>query len=75
MNAFDHVFGKVFGKVQLTLKLEGGRDSDFANQHQSTLSQPFQVLQRNPRVKFIRIAFLFRKRLHAPSFSSTLSLS
>ena len=24
MNAFDHVFGKVFGKMQLTVKLEGG---------------------------------------------------
>ena len=24
MNAFDHVFGKVLGKMQLTVKLEGG---------------------------------------------------
>ena len=24
MNAFDHVFRKVFGKMQLTVKLEGG---------------------------------------------------
>ena len=24
MNAFDHVFGKILGKMQLTIKLEGG---------------------------------------------------
>ena len=24
MNAFDHVFGKVLGKMQLAVKLEGG---------------------------------------------------
>ena len=24
MNAFDHVFGKILGKMQLTVKLEGG---------------------------------------------------